>query len=466
MSHLELNINEYAHEDLLGLFGISNPHLDNIQEKYRAKMTKVEQMEDKALKKNIESFLNQAYIAIIDKKNEEKSNTVISHDVTSHDVISHDVIKIEEPLTTSTFPLKYPLGNINPIERKTTTQLISLDSIFRDLSLYPKSTDFVINLPNPIENVISMKLIAAEIPNAFPLYSEAQRNNTLIITVLNGVSSLNPLSIVFPDGSPSFLYLVKYINNMLDTQRNEYSYLICGIDNISGKFFFRFKTLIEMAAWSMSYYSYNGRVNPPDNKPPTKNLLMEFDRGYIDISNSNTDTHQHTAWDVSLNGISYVIDFNPDKQELIKSLGWALGFREPRTDVIGINDTYQRGYIEYKGYFEGNAPYADAESDYLFLYVDDFVGNYNDNLSSSLSDNNFFSKSLMARMKISSSFYSVEFHESSINILEKTREYFGPVNIKKLHIKLIDKFGRLGELFNSNYSLTLQFEKLYSSIRN
>ena len=87
-------------------------------------------------------------------------------------------------------------------------------------------------------------------------------------------------------------------------------------------------------------------------------------------------------------------------------------------------------------------------------------------MSSSLSDNNFFSKSLMARMKISSSFYSVEFHESSINILEKTREYFGPVNIKKLHIKLIDKFGRLGELFNSNYSLTLQFEKLYSSIRN
>ena len=52
MSHLELNINEYAHEDLLGLFGIINPHLDNIQEKYRTKMTKVGQMEDKALKKN------------------------------------------------------------------------------------------------------------------------------------------------------------------------------------------------------------------------------------------------------------------------------------------------------------------------------------------------------------------------------------------------------------------------------
>ena len=118
-------------------------------------------------------------------------------------------------------------------------------------------------------------------------------------------------------------------------------------------------------------------------------------------------------------------------------------------------------------YYQGNTPYSDAESDYMFLYVDDFVGNYNDNLSSILSDNNFFSKSLLARMKVSANFYDVEFHENHlINILEKTRDYFGPVNIKKLHIKLINKFGDLVNLTNSNYSLTLQFEKLYSSVRN
>jgi hypothetical protein len=463
MSNLELNINEYEYKDLLGLFGINNEYLDNIQEKYRVKMTKVEQMENNTLKKNIESFLNKAYITIINKINEENNISRIPENPTT----SHNIIEVEEPRKTSTFPLKYPLGNINQIERKTTTQLISIDSIFRDLTLYPKSTDFVINLPNPIENVISMKLIAAEIPNSFPLYSETQGNNKLIITMTTDGGYLDPLTIVLIDGSPSFSTLIKYINNILDAQRNEYSYLKCGVDNISGKFFFRFKTLNEMFAWSIRYYSIDGTINPPDNKPPTKNTIMNFNRGYTDISNNyDNTTFQHNAWDMSLNNIKYNIDFNPNKQQLIKSLGWALGFREPVTDLIGINNTLKRGYIEYNGYLESNKPYSDAECDYSFLYINDFVGNYNDNLSASLNDNHFFSKSLMARMKISSNFYSVDFHEASINILEKTREYFGPVNIKKLHIKLIDKFGILGNLNNSNYSLTLQFEKLYSSIRN
>ena len=60
----------------------------------------------------------------------------------------------------------------------------------------------------------------------------------------------------------------------------------------------------------------------------------------------------------------------------------------------------------------------------------------------------------------------VEFVENAGTFLEKTRDYFGPVNIKKLHFKLINKFGGLIDLMNSNFSLTLEFEKLYSSVRN
>tara|TARA_B110000858_G_scaffold16174_1_gene16335 strand:+ start:4340 stop:5746 length:1407 start_codon:yes stop_codon:yes gene_type:complete len=468
MSNLELNIREYAHEDLLGLFGINNPHLDNIQEKYRAKMTKVGQMEDKALKKNLESFLNQAYIAIIDKKNEEKSNTVTSH----------DIIKIEEPSTNSTFSLKYPLGNINPIKRKTTTQLISIDSLFRNLKLYPQSTDFIVNLPNPIENAINMKLVSAEIPNSFSLYSEERGNNKLTISMqVNQIDVSNvPLVIVIIDGSPSFLTLIGYINDILDSQRNAYSFLICGIDNISGKLFFRFKTVKEMRTWTTVWYDGGGTSVPPDNKPPTYDYVMpgsepvsdatglSINEGYVP-GTSEKETWQHNIWDASMANVTYKIDFNPGETELIKSLGWAMGFREP-TSWVGFADTFERGFITYHGYLAGNTPYSDAEDDYIFLYIDDFVGNYNDNLSSALGDDNFFSKSLIARIKISSAFYMVEFVENAGTFLEKTRDYFGPVNIKKLHFKLINKFGGLIDLMNSNFSLTLEFEKLYSSVRN
>jgi|TARA_B110000495_G_C23001280_1_gene590955 hypothetical protein len=471
MSHLELNISEYAHKDLLGLFGISNPHLDNIQEKYRAKMAKVGQMEDETLKKNLESFFNQAYNTILDKTNEEKRISHIPLPEKSNTATSHAVIEIEEQNATPTFPLKYPLGNVNPVKRKTTTQLISLDTIFRDISMYPKSTDFVINLPNPIENVISMKLISAEIPNSFPLYSESQGNNTFTIQMYNskdanGVpqNALTPLVITILDGSPTFKTLRDYINQFLDSQRNGYSLLKCGVDSISGRFFFRFKTLNEMLSWSAAYYSASGKLNPPDNKPPaTFNMPTAYNQGF-----STNGSFQHDSWESTLKNVCYKINFNPNNQQLIKSLGWALGFRYQNIPIITFNDKSptQRGYIEYCGYYQGNTPYSDAESDYMFLYVDDFVGNYNDNLSSTLSDNNFFSKSLLARMIVSVNFYAVGFTRPNSNILEKTREYFGPVNIKKLHIKLIDKFGDLVDMPNSNYSFTLQFEKLYSSIRN
>ena len=127
MSHLELNISEYDYEDLLKLFDIDNPRLDNIQEKHRMKMQKINKIKDTTLKKNLDSFLNQAYNVILDKINEENRLSHIPLPQKSNTVTSHDVIEIEEPSTTSTFPLKYPLGSINPVERKTITQLISLD---------------------------------------------------------------------------------------------------------------------------------------------------------------------------------------------------------------------------------------------------------------------------------------------------------------------------------------------------
>ena len=45
--------------------------------------------------------------------------------------------------------------------------------------------------------------------------------------------------------------------------------------------------------------------------------------------------------------------------------------------------------------------------------------------------------------------------------LNRTREYFGPVNIQKLEIKVYDEYGRILDLNNMDWSFTLAFEKLY-----
>ena len=47
------------------------------------------------------------------------------------------------------------------------------------------------------------------------------------------------------------------------------------------------------------------------------------------------------------------------------------------------------------------------------------------------------------------------------NQLNRTREYFGPVDIMNLTIKLLDEYGRIIDLNHMDWSFTLSFEKLY-----
>jgi hypothetical protein len=46
--------------------------------------------------------------------------------------------------------------------------------------------------------------------------------------------------------------------------------------------------------------------------------------------------------------------------------------------------------------------------------------------------------------------------------LNRTREYFGPVDIQRLHISVYDEFGRIIDLNYMDWSITLAFELLYN----
>ena len=46
----------------------------------------------------------------------------------------------------------------------------------------------------------------------------------------------------------------------------------------------------------------------------------------------------------------------------------------------------------------------------------------------------------------------------------KSRKYHGPVDINKIHIKLIDQYGRLVDLNNMDYSFSLEITQLYNNI--
>jgi hypothetical protein len=530
---LNLDISSYNKDELLGLFNCEEVHSrDHITKLYNEKLRSLQTISNKDLQKQLKIFFNGAFKRLTEVIPHLEINKPITPTQKMHPMPP----RVEQSVQP-TQRIQYPLGVINPINRKTQSVIFSLDTLFRDIINYPNSNDFIYELPVPIENVINMKLLSAEIPNSQPLYSEKAQNNKFVIKMFNGwTTDYDPnttppsdtiltafpaegkeLTITFPNGSPSFGTLISYINGVLNSQRNSFSFLQAAINPITGLVFFRFKTLTECVSWNITYY-FNPALGgqppaPPDNIPPTSVFKMptinttsnRYEHNYLKRIYMGTTaaaaavppvvaelpvTPPFPALPPNLeqsDPLSYSVDFNPSKISIKRSLGWSLGFRnkkydgacQPKASTLITNttivptitylNTYKYGPIEYLGFYSGNVPYGDAESDYNYIYVNEFTGNYNDTLLASL-EKTYLAKSILARLQINTGFYDVQFTDSNQGntdtILGKQRDYFGPVNIEKLHIKIIDKFGVVSDNINVNYSLTFQFETLYSSIRN
>jgi len=63
-------------------------------------------------------------------------------------------------------------------------------------------------------------------------------------------------------------------------------------------------------------------------------------------------------------------------------------------------------------------------------------------------------------MPIVNSHYNIIYNNPSDRIF-KQRDYFGPVNIEKLHIRLLDRFGDPIDMVNTDYSLAIELTCLY-----
>ena len=99
---------------------------------------------------------------------------------------------------------------------------------------------------------------------------------------------------------------------------------------------------------------------------------------------------------------------------------------------------------------------------YLFLVVNDFKNNVNNKYTSTLENKLQIPVSnILARISMMHPSNEIGFLSYS-DEMEKNREYFGPVTIDKLHIKLVDEYGRIVNLNNNDISMLLEFDCLYN----
>ena len=164
-----------------------------------------------------------------------------------------------------------------------------------------------------------------------------------------------------------------------------------------------------------------------------------------------------------------------DSRPLPYFLGWQLGFRTAMYEMRGNGITPSQPPSQPPSQQPYVGPQAAVSEgiclitgpQYVFLCIDDYNNNVNNYYASAFGASTI-APNIIARLNIkqqinSAGAYGVVSGESLSTSLTYSREYFGPVDIQRMRITLVDDFGRVLDLNNMDWSFSLMFECIYSS---
>jgi len=166
--------------------------------------------------------------------------------------------------------------------------------------------------------------------------------------------------------------------------------------------------------------------------PPRFIVIAHEESKKITIKNTKNEFCINFLKDIESN------DFNG-------TLGWIMGFRE-------------KEYSGCKSY-TSEAVYNSVATDYLFFVLNDFNHSQSQNIVAMYSEN-YIGSNILAMIPLTSKYFHITFSNGS-DLIEKKREYFGPVNIKKIKIELRDQYGELINLNSMDFSFSLELELVY-----
>ena len=419
-SNFDLNIKNYTTKELEELFELPLNYDESIVEIHETKMRQ-NILSDKSIlsstKNNTMSFIGDVKKVLIsyikDKKpfggldnlaktyqnvynldkSLQKSDTINSG--------STNIIKQPNTPYGQSMPSEFYQGTINPLNKRILRQNINIDTRFRENYYTSNASNFHVNLPIRLTQVVSLQLSAMEMPTTFYVISKVFGNNFFVLEI----SGQEPLIVTIPDGNYDYLALQNYINNYLTTvATGSYTNINCLVD-----------------------------INTPGGAGPVAGS------GKM-IFGSTTGTQSFS--------LNFLVDRygNEDRQTpLPLKLGWLMGYRG--------------GYYENAYTYPSEGVVNLIGPRYIYLVIDDFNNNVNDGFYGAFTSS-ILNKNILARISLQGSVFSV-LSQNNFNLLTTPRQYFGPVDIQKLQVQLLDEYGRILDLNNMDYSFCLSFQTVY-----
>jgi hypothetical protein len=127
------------------------------------------------------------------------------------------------------------------------------------------------------------------------------------------------------------------------------------------------------------------------------------------------------------------------------TLGWIMGFR---------NNTYS-GLLSYTG----ETILSLTQIEYIYFYLNDYhVSNRNSVIA--IFNENFLDTNILAKIPINVDNFNYLISDNS-DFISKERNFFGPVDIEKIHIKIYNKYGEILFINNMDFAFSIECKILY-----
>jgi hypothetical protein len=433
-SNFDLDVNNYSIDDLLGFFKLKDNYNENDVERKVDEMSKeilgsLSSSHNQKYKFDIMNFIKLAkdilissYYEIQTKIEMEKRNNKKTD--------ANNIGKIINPLAVHPALQRQsiPSNNINGYDHNNSIALYVFNTATRENFFGSVSTNCTFILPTKLKNVISISLSSAQIPNVMFAFSSERGTNQLYIfednTNLNGV-------VTIPDG------------NYVRTQ-NTISVTLAAFAEIAPTLEKAINEQI-LGIFDTTLYRFKVTISPATSFVTITNTTNTFSMNTLkrDLTDASfCDPYSFPR--PNLDNLDPKLNVKPS--QYIDTLGYLLGYRE----------------ISYSGLksYTSEGTFSNDYSTYLYFALNDYTGSQKITSTYGILQNSLIDNDILALIPLNGLPFNFVYDNDS-NFIYKRREYFGPVDISRITIKLLNQTGNVVNLLNNNFSFTLKVTTIY-----
>jgi len=505
MNNIDLDINSYSNDELFNIFNLNNNcEKITLDEKFKENQELILKLENEVvIEDKIKMFFRKVYNNLSNqiitrddntRFQSQKDDLLLQKQQLEIEKMKLEQLKLEHACDVDSNKIRpvYTTNEsnyaLNPITPNTVKKQIAISSDYRkriyEEELNPNydrgtllvdkkrikdvstSSDFIVELPEPFANVISMEVVSSDIPIINYNITEKKGNNKFRITMYTEADTGQSTEILIPDGFWYSAALTDYLNENYFTPEASVipeirdklvalnlTYLTINIDETTAKTTLRFKTDNEIEANKDNAKGMESNANG-----------LSFTIENIDDSGIFNCKNRDMRFSKTCLGIfGYTISDIYDITHSTNNSYNTYSFELKKFSYDDLTKKIQYGNHTYNGNLISSEVYGNGIDKCFYIAIDDFIGNHGEQILL-FGNANLISKNIITRCQLKNDPFQMNTGGVGTDYSIK-REYYGDVRIRKLHIQILNDSGEVVNLQNFPVNLVIEFVMRYSTER-